>query len=400
MRLKFLLVFLALLYVGSSARAAEITLKSSTHYLWYEDILTQDTEKDVAEYLKLNVNKLDKDGKINIYGYGRVSKQLSSGEDVQGKLYYLYLDYKGLLNDHLDLRVGRQFVYLTAASGIIDGAKVDVKNLGPAGVTFFGGRNVQFDSRKEITGSGDYLYGTALYVNLPRNSRAELSYAVKYDDNDIARETLGFDFSTNPIKNLNIYGNTRYDVISEATSELLLGVGLTPIDRLLLKAEYYQSYPTFDTTSIYSVFAVDKYKEKLIKAEYKLSGNYTISAGYANEDFDEGKDADLYELGVSAKPFRDLTVNVNYEKRNGYAGQLSGFRVNGEYRIAKATISAGIDYDDFRREGSRESTAKKYWAAARCDFRKNMSAFVRLENNENYNYSHSYQGLVALNVNF
>ncbi len=293
MKLKILLVFLALLIYTSFSNAAEISLKSSTQYLWYEDIFTQDTEKDISEYLKLNITKIDKEGKLNVYGYGRVSKQLSSGEDVEGKLYYLYLDYRGLFDDRLDLRLGRQYVYLTAASGIVDGANVEIKNLGPVGITVFGGRNVQFDSKKEITGRGDTLFGSAIYMNLPKNSRIELSYGIKYDDSDIARETVGFDFSSTPIRGFSLYGNTKYDVISESTSELLVGVKLLPFDKLTVKGEYYESYPTFDTTSVYSVFAVDKYKEKLIEAEYRLSNNYLISAGYAREDFDEGENANL-----------------------------------------------------------------------------------------------------------
>lgn len=400
MKLKLSLLFLALLCYTSFSNATEVTLKSSTQYLWYEDILTQDTEKDIAEYLKLNVSKIDKEGKLNIYGYGRVSKQLSSGEDVEGKLYYLYLDYKGLFNDRLDLRLGRQFVYLSAVSGVIDGANVELKKLGPVGITVFGGRNVQFDSKKEVTGSGDYLFGSAIYLDLPKNSRVELSYGVKYDDNDIARETIGFDFSTTPVKGVSLYGNTKYDVISEATSELLFGVKLQPLDRLTLKGEYYESYPTFDATSVYSVFAVDKYKEKLIEAEYRLSDNYLITAGYGREDFDEGKNANLYEAGLSAKPIKNLALNVKYEKRTGYAGSLSGLRLNGEYKIAKASIAAGLDYDDFRREESRASTAKKYWLGVNYDVRKNISVAARVEDNENYNYNHSYQGMVALNVNF
>ena len=96
MKLKLLLTLLAL-FIFSSAMAAEIKLKSSTQYLWYEDMFTRDTEKDIAEFLRFNVTKLDKDGKINIIGYGKISKQLSSGEDVQGKLYYFYLTIRLLL---------------------------------------------------------------------------------------------------------------------------------------------------------------------------------------------------------------------------------------------------------------------------------------------------------------
>ncbi len=89
-----------------------------------------------------------------------------------------------------------------------------------------------------------------------------------------------------------------------------------------------------------------------------------------------------------------------FEKRNGYAGQLSGIRLFGEYKIDKASILAGIDYDDFRREASREGIAKKYWAGVNYEFTKIMSAVVRVEQNYDYNYDHSYQGYAAININY
>jgi len=97
---------------------------------------------------------------------------------------------------------------------------------------------------------------------------------------------------------------------------------------------------------------------------------------------------------------KDLTFNVILEKRNGYAGQLSGIRLFGEYRISKAAILAGIDYDDFRREASREGSAKKYWAGLNYQLTKALSAALRVEQNYDYNYDHSYQGYAALNINY
>jgi len=61
---------------------------------------------------------------------------------------------------------------------------------------------------------------------------------------------------------------------------------------------------------------------------------------------------------------------------------------------------AGIDYDDFRREASREGSAKKYWAGINYEFSKIMSAVVRVEQNYDYNYDHSYQGYTAININY
>ena len=96
---------------------------------------------------------------------------------------------------------------------------------------------------------------------------------------------------------------------------------------MILRGEYYQSYPTFDIASIYSVFAVNQYKEKSIAAEYQLTeqlpGQRQIRQGEISAMM---QTADVYEVGFLAQPIKDLTLNAIYEKRNGFAGQLSGYQ--------------------------------------------------------------------------
>lgn len=402
--MKFLAILMALASVPLLSHAAEVKLTNSAQYLWYQDILAADKEKslqDVAEYLRVNVTKLDKEGKINVYAYGRATKQVSTSQDLQGRLYYFYVDYRDAFTDHLDLRAGRTYVNAAAVSGTIDGLHVDLKNLGPMGITVFGGRNVIFDDKRDTGTRGDALTGMSVYLDTIKNTHVEVSYGRKYSDTDVARENLGLDFSTTPIGGIaNFYGRVKYDTISESYNEMLFGAKVTPLKDLTLRGEYYQSYPTFDSSSIYSIFAVDQYKEKSISAEYQLTNNYRVSVKYAKEDFSGDATADVYEVGFLARPIKDLTINATYENRNGYAGQLSGIRLYGEYRISKAAILAGIDYDDFRREASREGSAKKYWAGVNYEFSKIVSALVRVENNVNFNYDSNYQGYAAININY
>jgi hypothetical protein len=148
------------------------------------------------------------------------------------------------------------------------------------------------------------------------------------------------------------------------------------------------------------LFSVDQYQEKSISAEYQLTNNYRMSLKYARENFGGNANADAYEVGFLAKPIKDLTLNAIYEKRNGYAGELSGLRLYGEYKIFKAAVMAGIDYDDFRREVSREGNAKKYWAGVNYEFNKVISAVLKVEDNVNFNYDNSYQGYAAVQINY
>jgi hypothetical protein len=381
------------------SHAAEVKMTSSTQYLWYQDFVADKGQDEFAQYLRLNVTKLDKEGKINFYSYGRVTKQVSSSDDIQGRLYYGYVDYRDVVKDRLDLKAGRTFVNAAAVTGTMDGLYLNFKNWGPVGFTVFGGRDVIFQDKKEI-GGGNALAGGSVYLDTVKNTHVEVSYGKTYRDSEVARENVGIDFSTTPFEIANFYGRAKYDTKAERYNELLFGTALAPLKDLVLRGEYYQSYPTFDAASIYNIFAVDKYQEMSIAAEYHLTKNYRVSVKVAREDFSGDATADVYQIGLLATPIKNLILNATFEKRNGYAGQLSGIRLFGEYKIDKASILAGIDYDDFRREASREGSAKKYWAGVNYQLTKIMSAAMRVEQNYDYNYDHSYQGYAAINVNY
>lgn len=407
--IRIAVILIAVACVPLLSHAAEVNMTSSTQYLWYQDFLADDKDQsDVAQYLKLNVMKLDKEGKINVYGYGRVIKQISTSfedrpelaNDTFGRLYYFYLDYRDAVKNHLDLRAGRTYVSAAAVSGTIDGLYVNMKNLGPVGVTLFGGRNVIFDNKSEIGTGGDALTGMSVYFDTIKFTHVEVSYGRKYTDSDLARENVGLDFSTTPHEMINIYGRLQYDTLADRYGELLFGAKLAPLKSLILRGEYFQSHPTFDKYSFYNFFTVNNYKEISVTAEYQLTSEYRVNGRYAREDFGGNGTANVYEVGFFARPIKDLTLNAFYEKRDGYAGQLSGVRFNGGYKIYKTTISAGIDYDDFRRESSREGYAKKYWAGVNYELNKMFSAVVRVEDNTNFSFNHSYQGFAAVNVNY
>ncbi len=384
-------------------------MTSSTQYLWYQDFQSADTDQsDLAEYLRVDVRKLDKEGKISLHGYGRVLYQATTSvedrpelaNDTYGRMYYFYLDYRDAVKDHLDVRAGRTYVYSAAASGTIDGLYLNYRKLGPVGVTLFGGRNVIFDNKSEIGTGGDTLSGMSIYFDTVKNTHVEVSYGRKYAESDLARENVGLDFSTTPHEKANVYGRVQYDTVLDKFNELLFGTKLTPQKDLILRAEYYQNRPTFDAFSFYRYFNVNDYKEMSLAAEYQVNAEYQVYGKYAREDFGDDATANLYDIGLFARPIKDLSLNVSYEYRDGYAGQLNGFRINGVYKISKTAISAGIDYDDFRRESSRDGTAKKYWAGIMYEQSKMFSASARFEDNVNYNFDNSYQGFAAINVKY
>ena len=412
------------------SRAADVQVTSSTQFLWYQDYLSSDKNQyDAAELLRMNVTNIDGQGKVNVYGYGRIDRQLSTSVEPHGnqlfndywngRLYYFYLDYQDAVPGHLDLRAGRTYVPAAALPGTIDGLYFNVKNLGPGlGATAFGGRRVIFDNKGEVGTAQDTLWGASVYLDTVKLTHAELSYARQYSGSSpsgtevlsyLGQESVALDLSTTPHEMVNILGRAKYDLVSDRFSEVFIVANVTPIKQLVLSGEYYNSTPTFDQFSFYRFFNVNHYQQLSLGVEVRPSTELRVHAKYAHEDFGDSGTAERFDAGVTWRPIANLVLDASFERRFGYAGEISGLRGNASYRIAKATLLAGADYDDFGRDNSGyglpvagsstyQGTAKKYWAGFNYDFNTIFSAVVRAEDNLNFYFSHAYQGFAALNV--
>ncbi len=395
-----LLPGIALLLASTVAWSAEIHGRSSTQFTWFTDIFTEKKQAEFGEYLSLSVTKIDKDNKLSIQGYGRFTQDIQNGDGLNGRLYYLYGDYSNLY-DKVDVRLGRQFVNYAAGSALIDGGKIELKNIGPVAFSVMGGRNVFFDLNGEATRSQDFAFGAAAYLAGYRNTDAELSYFMKLDKDGVARDQFGAAFKQYLLNSLKVYANTRFDMPSETFSEVLAGVKYFPMADLVLTGEWYQSYPIFDSTSIYSVFAVSRYQEGVFRLDYTINDKISANFGYSKQDY-EGAEADVYEVGCRIRPIDRVNVNLSYDRRSGYGGKLNG----GIAEVAveatkKLEVAGGLHYDVYERDrATGEETARKYWLGGKYKIKGNMSASVRVEDNVNARYKDDYSGRMAFSYDF
>lgn len=389
-----------MLLASTAAWSAEVHGRSSTQFQWYNDIFTDKKVAEFGEYLNLSITKIDKAEKFSIQGYGRITQDVRNGDGLNGRLYYLYANYRDLY-DKVDLRFGRQFVNYAAGSALIDGGQIELKNVGPLAFSVMGGRNVFFDLTGEGTRDRDFAFGAAVNLAGYKNTDAELSYFMKFDQDGVARDNLGASFKQYLFNSLKVYGNARFDMASETFSEVLAGVKYFPMADLVLTGEWYQSYPTFDSTSIYSVFAVSRYQEGVFRADYTINDMFSVNAGYSRQDY-EGDDADVFEVGCRIRPIDNLQLNLNYDRRSGYGGKLNGGIAEVIYEpIKPLELAAGMHFDVYQRDRiTGEETARKYWAGAKYKIAQNMSASIRVEDNVNARYKSDWQGRAAFNYNF
>lgn len=389
-----------LLFSAGTALGAEISGRSSTQLLWYNDDFTEDRVFEAAQYLRLNVTKVDKDNKLSFFFYGRGAQTIGEEHDATGRVYYLYADYRDLA-DKADIRFGRQFASNASGSVIIDGLKVDLKNIGPVGASAFVGRDVVFGLSGELGNTWNTDLGVSAYLAGIKNTDAEISWLRKWDESEVARDIIGGSFKQNLLNSLKLYGNTKYDLFSEAFIESLIGAKIYPSSNLVFTGEFYSSYPIFDATSFYSVFAVDKFQEGLVRADYTVSDMFSVYGGYKRQWYD-GARANVYQIGTIITPIPDLRINLEGDSRTGYPDNMYGFLADVDFRITKnAQIAGGMSYDVYDRTTiASDEIARRYWLGGKYKFARNMALSGRIQNDVNARYHENVSGRVVFDYDF
>ena len=392
------------------ALAEPLRFNTSTQYLWGDDWLGQN-QSVIAQYMRFSVNPEGKP--LSFAGYGRTWKDFAGSnlreQGLAGRLYYLYVDYNP--SQRVALRFGRQFMNLTAGNSLMDGLRLDVHDLGPVGVTLAGGRDVVYTLDSESSRNGNNYMGIDVHLEKVKALQLGVSYVRKHDDWDLSREQLGLD-ARYFFKSFNPYAEVKYDSLMKLINEATMGVNIFPAGNLMLKTEFYYYYPTFDSTSIYSVFAADKYREYLLSAEYNLNAPVTLFGSYAHQTYEDDSNADRFTVGAKTTFIKNLTLSTSVDYRTGYGGNLFGFEVTGDYRIKdKVILAAGAQYDVFNRPYDVDvsngvtstdfyQAAQRYWVGGKWLFRKDLSLSARIEENVSKNFDHRALGRLALNWNF
>lgn len=398
---RVLLVPLLVLGIGvPAAQAVSLSGRASTQALWFSDEFDQD-HFDLAQYLRFHARQIDAANTLSVSGYGRAWGDVQQGGGAEGRLYYLYLNKRELVK-RTDVRVGRQFFFVSAGSGIVDGARVDSRLIGPLAVTVVGGRHVFFDVTGEDTTGGDIAAAVQLSLTNIPEGHLDLSYFTSYDENDLAREVFGLNASKRFASYGELYTQVRFDYLSEVFSEVQVGARTAVVPKLTLNAEFFRSVPVFDATSIFAVFAVERFQEILLRADYDLNPKITLNGEFRNESFSGGDTANVGELGVRYRPRDGFNLYGSGIYRVGTGGNLYGFELSGDMVVKKMYIlAAGVQHDNFRRELMNSyDSATRFYVGCEARLRKNIAASARIEDTVSDRFDKDIRARLALNYDF
>ncbi len=383
----------------SSVLGATVSGRSSTEIEWYD---TGDGETAVPfyQYLLLNVHDIGGAG-MNFRGYGRVADDLADEADVDSRLYYGYIEKKGLIND-LDARLGRQFISTTAGASIMDGLTLEYGGLDGFDITLFGGGDVSY---YEGYNAKDLIVGAEIRRSFFEDVNLGLSYLQKWDNSELANELFGLDVDYDYKDLLHIYSEAQFNYLADTVSYFLAGSKYHRSDDWSLRAEYLYSLPVFSSTSIYSVFAVDEYQELFVEYEHRLAPGLRAFVNYAREMYEYDADADVFEAGlekIRTGRFSGYVIGTWREDPDGQ--DLTGFKLYGATTIThKLQAGIGVHVDVLERyldEDEDETTSSRIWVDGTVTFNRKINLQAKVERIESDLWDEYYRGRVRLNVRF
>jgi len=405
---KLLVVFstVVLLFTISldTVLAATFSGRSSTVIEWFDDP-DEDTAVPVYEYLLLNVLDIDKDG-MNFKGYGRLSTDTQDVVNADSRLYYAYLEKKGIFNGRTDFKVGRQFVFTTAGASVMDGLDLTFNSVGPFSIRFFGGGDVSYYESYEDY--DDLVWGAELSgLFLQDSLNLGLSYLQKWDESELTKELIGIDFDYDKKELINVYSELQLNYLNNVVSYFLLGGKYYRSPKWNLRTEYLYSLPVFTSTSIYSVFAVDKYQELMAEYTYNIAVGLRAFGRYSHEFYVDFADADVFEAGVEkirTKQFSGYLAGVF--RHDADSQDMIGVKARAAWKFNKkfqAGVGANVDVFDRRIDlanNEDETTSNLLWLYGTYFINDRMNVQLKLERASSDLWEEYFRGRARLNISF
>jgi hypothetical protein len=387
------------------ADATTIHGRASTVLDWY-DSPDDDTAVPVYQYLQFSLVDIADKG-FNFKAYGRLADDLTNEIEADSRLYYAYLEKRGVV-DGLDFRLGRQFISTTAGASLMDGLKLDYKFGKKYHASLYGGGDVAYYGGYDVK---DVVWGGEIGGRFVDDSvDANLSYLQKYDDGLISVELVGLDIDYDWNGRLWLYSDTQVDVISERISYQLLGGKYRFEGPYTLRLEYLYSLPVFSASSIYSVFAVNEYREAVAEGTWAFAPGYQAYGRFTHEFYRDFDDANVYEAGVEKLRRNKTSGYLSAVLRRDDDGQnMYGFKAYVDYQChPKFRSGVGVNVDVLQREiafftsdtDQEETTSTRLWIDARYEITKSINVEAKYEYIESDLWDSYNKGRVQLNFLF
>ncbi len=264
----------------------------------------------------------------------------------RGDLLYGHVAWRGF-DDNFEVKLGRQFVWLGAANGLIlDGLRVAGDLPWDLEVSAYGGLIAPIRFRYDEADRFKNFAAGARFAWAPWDwGHVALSYAYEGQGSSVSREQLGVDASLSHFDWMELRGDVLVDLVNSDLDEGRASVDLIPLHGLRIGLEYegVDTTSRLSKTSIFQVFSDDVYHAVGGDVDWQSEGMLGLEAGYRRYIYSDG--ATGYKASFGARILLDRktrdVVGVEYGRLDADFNAYHQARVYGRFTVIEDIYVAG-----------------------------------------------------------
>ena len=370
--------------------------------------LTARTNLYFYEYARLYARNIGSD-RLSAHIRGRIGWKRFSVEDERftGRLYQGYINYR--LPKKFDLRLGRQFLPNDVGFWQIDGARLGIKNLGTIDSRFYGGvaATPWMVEKKREGIAGIELSRLDIW-----RIQSRISFLTVFDKSGLNNVILGmrldvpkvniFDVHRDVRKRLSFFGRGSIDLL---TQQVISGYGyihFSPLSPMHVSLEYQHETPLFPADSIFSIFAFEPLQQAAAVCEIDIFNGLELRGRYIQQFFDDDASINQYSAGFSIKRRYERVVDIRLERLSDIHTKY--WRIHsyiGKMLTPRLKVGFNHYYNNYKLTRALQATnAYSYQLNVKYQMFRNLSAFIRIEDNINTDYVYNVRVMGYIRIFF
>ncbi len=342
-RLVFLPLFL--LFLAGSLLAQGISFHGQVRNSIYA-FESDKAHTRIYQYLLGSAVAPNKNIALNFNARALTDANQDLDNDLRFRVFSLNLEFKRLLNDRVNLVLGRQFLHPGTALGALDGLNARVTINPRLSLQLYGGvestptRNFEMQKLED-----SIVLGGAFQVKKMLSSTAQLFYLRKANKEAAFWQIAGANLESDLVPFLHLRLQSHYDLENERLHRVLVNARRSWNNKLTTFIEYKQQNPQVFSNSYFTIFEVKPYSQIRAGADWQFTPGLGVEAQYQHLMLDQ-ESADRFLLSLQND---NGGIGMLYE--TGYSGdQISAFFNYGLEVLPNLIASLYMDYSKYRTE--------------------------------------------------
>ncbi len=379
MKRKIALTFLLTLVLFGISSAVELKTNITTYFNAYQTQPLDSTEKTsflrAYQSFQFDLNRIGtKNLSVHTYFRSTTDFKHKNSTDPSTKIYNAYIDWKNI-KKILDLKLGRQFLYVGVGNGTMDGFRFDLRPKQKVQLTGYVGFQLpEFQWTKIDSWDKSHIFGGEIATTYLRDTRLAASYVRKERGTGPEQHLIGANL-THRHRTCDFFSQYSYDLVYKRTQNFTFRTdGAAIRGKLYLSAEYQYRRPGILSSSIFSVFKQDTYSSLRFVGAYQPIKNFKLSSEYDLTLY-KSDNSNRFRLG-----FEYAYVGVGMYLRRGYGGESNGVYGKLIYTLKKnLAFSASADYGRYKIDEEQESKDDVFALASRVEWEPIRNLKIALE---------------------